>query len=382
MDSGEQAYRRGDYAAAQHAFAAALMAEKFGPDDTRLALNLFKLAEVDRVEGNYAAAESLQQRSLAIRKRALGPMHIDVAESLDGLARVYHVLGRYDEAESLYQRCLTILLAALGSDDPRVAIKLNNLATVYRDQGKADQAEVTFRRSLWIMEHASRSTQSDIKHVSRNLGRFFWQQGRYAEAVPLLWRGLDSAVQTLLPFTAVYFIALGIALKFNGKLNAREPSQPKRWTHFIWKCLLVLGTVFMIGSLVDWRFSRVLSSERGVVAVGALLAWLLWVTVGQIIRSIAGRRSRAQRQSYPLQRRITNGGLVFYAIALYVAIIGYGAGPWAAAHTALGVLMSATALGWLFVYVTVCVAAVAEYLLGLAGIRIFRIASRKRFPDA
>jgi len=373
LDSGDAAYRKGDYAAAQGEFATALIEETFGPQDPRLALNLYKLAEVYRAQANYAAAEALQQRSLAIREKVLGPEHPDVAESLNGLAQVYQALRRYDQAESLYQRCLTILGSVMGPDDPNLAIKLNNLATLYRDQGKADTAELTFKRSLWILEHAPRSKQSNLKHVSGNLGRLYFEQGKYADAVPLLWRALDSTVQTLLPFSAAYFSGLALALIFNRKMTAREPTgPPARWPHFVWKSLLLIGTVFMMGSLLNWNFSYMFSSVRSLLAVGTLVASVLlfWITA---------RKKAGAKTDFATGRRITNIGVVFYGIVIYILIIGYSAGPWAAANTAFGDLMSATKLRDLFVGATIYVAVLVEWVLEVAGVHLFRLRDRREF---
>jgi tetratricopeptide (TPR) repeat protein len=135
QDAGDKAYRLGHYAEAESQFKAALKAaEAFGPQDPRLALDLYKLAEVYRAEGKYAVAEPLQQRSLAIRETSLGPEHPDVAESLNGLALLYQAQHRYADAEALYQRSLAISRKALGTEHPNVAVQLNNLAKLYRDQ--------------------------------------------------------------------------------------------------------------------------------------------------------------------------------------------------------------------------------------------------------
>ena len=91
--SGIDAYQQGDYAEAEKQFGAALKeAEKFGPQDPRLATSLNNLAELYRAQGRYAEAEPLHKRALAIREKALGPEHPDVAQSLNNLAELYRLL--------------------------------------------------------------------------------------------------------------------------------------------------------------------------------------------------------------------------------------------------------------------------------------------------
>ncbi len=74
-----------------------------------MATSLNNLAELYRVQGRYAEAEPLYQRSLAIREKTPGPEHSDVAQSLNNLALLYDAQARYAEAEPLFQRALAIM---------------------------------------------------------------------------------------------------------------------------------------------------------------------------------------------------------------------------------------------------------------------------------
>jgi tetratricopeptide (TPR) repeat protein len=58
---------------------------------------------------------------MAIREKALGPDHPDVAASLNNLAELYRAQGQYAQAEPLYKRSLAIVEKALGPDHPNVA---------------------------------------------------------------------------------------------------------------------------------------------------------------------------------------------------------------------------------------------------------------------
>jgi hypothetical protein len=57
--------------------------------------SLNNLAELYRIQGRNALAESLYRRSLSIREQALGPEHPSVATSLNNLAAFYHVQARH-----------------------------------------------------------------------------------------------------------------------------------------------------------------------------------------------------------------------------------------------------------------------------------------------
>ena len=139
--AGGQAYEQGNYAEAEKQWSAALPeAEKFGPQDPRLATSLNNLAALYRAQGKYAQAEPLYRRSLAIREKALGPEHPDVAGSLNNLAALYRAQGKYAEAEPFYRRSLTIWEKALGPEHPAVAQSLENYAALLRKMGREEEA--------------------------------------------------------------------------------------------------------------------------------------------------------------------------------------------------------------------------------------------------
>jgi hypothetical protein len=58
--------------------------------------------------GDYAKAEPLFRRSLAILEKALGPDHPSVATSLENLAALYRATKRDTEAEQLEVRAKRI----------------------------------------------------------------------------------------------------------------------------------------------------------------------------------------------------------------------------------------------------------------------------------
>ncbi len=74
------------------------------------------------------------------REEVLGPEHPDVAQSLNNLALLYQVQGNYAEAEPLYRRSLAIYEKVLGPEHPKVAQSLENYAALLRETGRADEA--------------------------------------------------------------------------------------------------------------------------------------------------------------------------------------------------------------------------------------------------
>ena len=66
------------------------------------------MALLYQVSGQYAEAEPLYQRALAIWEKALGPEHLNVAQSLENYADLLRKTGRADEAAELEARAQAI----------------------------------------------------------------------------------------------------------------------------------------------------------------------------------------------------------------------------------------------------------------------------------
>src|SRR5687767_8975309 len=84
---GRQLLEQGPYAEAEKAYLLALAeAEKFGPEDRRLALSLNELAVLYNATGRLSEAERLYHRSLSIWEKK--SERIELATLLNNLARL------------------------------------------------------------------------------------------------------------------------------------------------------------------------------------------------------------------------------------------------------------------------------------------------------
>ena len=161
-----------------------------GEEHLALASLLYKAAMYLFWRGQYAQAEPLYQRALAIRERSLGPEHLDVAETLHYLAALYFLWGKYAQAEPLYQRAWHIWEQSLGPEHLNVVKSLNNLGIMYREQGRYAQAEPLLQRALTIREQNRGAEHPDMVNALYNLASLYREQGRYAQAEPLFQRAL------------------------------------------------------------------------------------------------------------------------------------------------------------------------------------------------
>ncbi len=108
-EAGREAYRQGNYAEAEKQWLVALQeAEKFGPEDPRLATSLNNLVELYHDQGKYTVAELLYKRLLTISEKALGAEHPDVAQTLENYAGLLREMWREEDASIMEARAKAI----------------------------------------------------------------------------------------------------------------------------------------------------------------------------------------------------------------------------------------------------------------------------------
>jgi tetratricopeptide (TPR) repeat protein len=200
----------GDYAKAESLLQRALkIREKaLGPEHAATASSLNDLAGLYQAKGDYAKAEPLYQRALKIREKALGPEHPVTATSLNNLAELYGYMGDYAKAESLYQRALKIREKALGPEHPGTAATLNDLAGLYNYLGDYAKAEQLFQRALQIREKALGLDHPVTAASVERLGGLYRGMGDHAKAEPLFQRALKIREKSLGPEHPVTAISL------------------------------------------------------------------------------------------------------------------------------------------------------------------------------
>jgi tetratricopeptide (TPR) repeat protein len=227
-DTALSLFDAGDYAGAEPLYlrALAINEQALGPGHPDVAIDLNNLAALLDAKGDYAAAEPLFRRALAIDEKALGPDHPVVAIRLNNLAGLLKEKGDYAAAEPLLRRTLAILEKTLGPDHPQVATALNNLAEVLRTKGDNTGAEPLYRRALAIDEKALGSDHPDLAIRLNNLALLLYAKGNYSDAEPLLRRALAIDEKALGPdhsTVATMLNNLGLLLKREGDYPGAEP---------------------------------------------------------------------------------------------------------------------------------------------------------------
>jgi tetratricopeptide (TPR) repeat protein len=146
--------------------------------------------------GNFAEAEVLLRRALALDERSCGLNHPNVATCLNNLAALLQDTNRSPEAEMLYRRALAIDEQSFGANDPKVATCLNNLAALLHGTNRLREAEVLYRRALAIDERSYGLNHPRVATHLNNLAQLLWATDHPDEAEPLYRRALaiDEAV--------------------------------------------------------------------------------------------------------------------------------------------------------------------------------------------
>ena len=111
-----------------------------GPEHRSTLVTMGNLADVLRLEGQYAEAEKLVRQTLDTERRALGPEHSDTLVTLCSLGTLLRSEKRYSESEKVYRDALAGRRRALGDDHPHTAETSYYLACVLAMEGRRDEA--------------------------------------------------------------------------------------------------------------------------------------------------------------------------------------------------------------------------------------------------
>jgi tetratricopeptide (TPR) repeat protein len=211
-----------EYAEAQALFERALAIQEQlhaseGPDVARTIGNL---ASVYATTADYAKSRELLVRALAIDEEALGPNHPEVANLLNNLANVEAATGDDAHARAGYERARQIWEDAFGPNHPDVATSLVNLGTLEHDSGRHEEARALYQRAATIREAVLPPDHPEIGKSLVNLGNVDTMTGNYERAKDEYERGLailEKALGRTHPDVASALTNLGRVLHHMGE---------------------------------------------------------------------------------------------------------------------------------------------------------------------
>lgn len=192
MQSGKEAAEARDFNTASQAFSLALKeAEKFRPNDPRLADSREWLGATYIEQRKFKEGEQLFRQALAIRDAIVPPNDEDIIKNLCSLGAAVAHQGKYDTAAPIFQRAIDLMTKKYGENDPRVTLGLFNLGSLYLHTGDYAKAEPLLRKCIEILEKSGGTDNRNISHALVALGEVYIKQAKYDKAEPLLIRAVD-----------------------------------------------------------------------------------------------------------------------------------------------------------------------------------------------
>lgn len=161
--------------------------------------DLDRLAGFYRVREKPAEALPLFKRVLEIREAAPGPNHPDTIQTVNDLGRTHLELRQFAEAEEMFRRSLLVHENNPEGNVEAIGEDLKNLASVYASQGLRDDAEALDRQAHEIQDLESGVSAAEAAEAAWQTGEFYAAKWKFAEAEPLLLRGIEIEEEALGP---------------------------------------------------------------------------------------------------------------------------------------------------------------------------------------
>ncbi|MBY0549039.1 MAG: tetratricopeptide repeat protein [Candidatus Obscuribacterales bacterium] len=237
--TGEIAFGKNNYGQAEKCFLAALReAEKFGPQDKRVAHACKNLAAYYEVRSCFPKAEAYFERELRVKEKQLGAEHPQVIQSVGKLVRFYlsrdnktkadrltsllvaysdrvvkeqnSVDGHFNELNKFYahhpeyaevQKQLVRVREAgskvRADDHLELAAMLDSIAVIYKERSKFELSEQLFKKSLVLREKTLASDHQALAFSYEHLADLYKAQGRNELAQPLYRQALEVTSKSL-----------------------------------------------------------------------------------------------------------------------------------------------------------------------------------------
>ncbi len=125
---------------------------QFGPDDPRLAESLYTLADAYNFGMDYAQAEPLYKRALAVYEKAKMQETLAYAKVLIGLGTLYSLQGKYDQGLANYQQALATIEKLPKPNTIELAHLLDYMALILDFEKGFSAAEPYYKRAIEVKE--------------------------------------------------------------------------------------------------------------------------------------------------------------------------------------------------------------------------------------
>jgi tetratricopeptide (TPR) repeat protein len=206
--------------------ALAIQEQRLGPVNPTVAATIHQLGNIAVYRGNLAAAERYHRRGLELRERMLGHEDSLTADSHLMVGTTLQREGNLSGAEREIRDGLAISERVLGPDAKWVSSAIQLLAVLLdEEEGRYAEAEPLYRRELDIRRRVYGDDRPETAWAMADLADFFSRTGKGAEAVPLVWQFL-AVIRRVYgdhPISANATAFAGKTLYQAGRLGEAEP---------------------------------------------------------------------------------------------------------------------------------------------------------------
>ena len=180
-ERGDRAFLDKNFAEAEKQYRSSLQeAEKWGADNTIVAVPLRDLASMYNLQGRFTEAEPLYLRSLAIEEKRNDPQSLPLRAY--EVAIFYVSNKKFAEAEPFFERAQAVSEKTFGPESLEYAKLLTGRAELYRFEGRCAEAEPFYLKGLALEEKASGAGDALVVAVEHGYAKCLRNLRRDAEA--------------------------------------------------------------------------------------------------------------------------------------------------------------------------------------------------------
>jgi serine/threonine-protein kinase len=201
---------------------AARLHEARQPASADLAATLRELFNSQFYAGNFATADEIGARVLAMTRQVNGDRHALVAEDLINLGAVRYERGQYAEAERYYRDALVITEGWYGREHFKTGSNLTMLGRSLQMQMRLDEAAEVLTRAVSIQERVFGLAHPRVASAVNDLGAVAQRRGNYDEAEAAFRRMRD--IYRSVYGTSHYLIGIATS-NIGGVYTARNDHQ-------------------------------------------------------------------------------------------------------------------------------------------------------------
>jgi CHAT domain-containing protein len=170
--------------------AIAIYEKSWGTEHPYTAMALARLAAIDQRAGDGPKAEALLRQSVGVIERELGTDHVWYVRCLTTEANLRVAAHDIEKAEALQRQVIAILERLHNTDTIQYAVALHNLGEVYMAKHDNVRAEDLFQRSLAVTEAIEGPESYRVSTKLQNLAIIARDQKDYSKALDYDTRAL------------------------------------------------------------------------------------------------------------------------------------------------------------------------------------------------